>query len=281
MKPRPLFFRKTADYLMRLLASSAAVLGLVQLGWILSTVIQRGLLALGWDFFFHLPTPPMVPGGGVANAILGSLVITLLATIMAVPLGLLAGIGLAEFGGGRRYADWCRLAANILGGIPSIIVGVFVYGILVVTTGTFSAWAGATALAIIMLPVVARTTEDMLQLIPDALRESGLALGCPYWRLTLAITLRAAKSGIITGVLLAVARVAGETAPLLFTALNSPFMFHSLWEPTPNLTVTIFNYAMSPFADWQQKAWGAALLITMAVLCLNLATRFLWREKKT
>jgi phosphate transport system permease protein len=220
-----------------------------------------------------------MPGGGLANAVVGTLGITLLATVLGVPAGLLAGVYLGEFGQDSRLAAASRFATNVLMGIPSIIVGVFVYTLIVMPMGHFSGYAGALALAIIMLPIVASTTEDILRLVPDTLRESALALGAPRWKVTLAVVFRAAKSGLITAVLLAVARVSGETAPLLFTALNSPYWPTSLGEPTPNLTVTIFNYAMSPYSDWQQTAWGASLLITAGVLILTILARVGLRER--
>jgi phosphate transport system permease protein len=219
-------------------------------------------------------------GGGLANAMVGTLVLTAASTLIAVPVGLLAGIYLAEFSDDSRAGDYSRFSANVLMGMPSIIVGVFAYSLVVLPLGHFSGYAGALALAILMLPVITRTTEDMLRLVPNTLRESALALGAPRWKVTLVIVFRAAKAGLITGILLAVARVSGETAPLLFTALNSPYWFSSLNEPTPNLTVTIFSYAMSPYADWQQQAWGASLLITFGVLILTVLARFVLREKK-
>jgi phosphate transport system permease protein len=187
---------------------------------------------------------------------------------------------LAEFSDDSKAADYSRFSANVLMGMPSIIVGVFAYTLVVVPLGHFSGYAGVVALVILMLPVITRTTEDMLRLVPNTLRESALALGAPRWKVTLAIVFRAAKAGLITGILLAVARVSGETAPLLFTALNSPYWTGSLGQPTPNLTVTIFNYAMSPYPDWQQKAWGASLLITFGVLTITVLARFLLRERK-
>ncbi len=193
-----------------------------------------------------------------------------------MPLGLLAGVYLAEFG--KAFAGWrqpVRFAANILMGTPSILIGVFVYALMVLSTGHFSGFAGAVALALIILPVVIRTTEDMLYLVPDALRESALALGALRWKVTLGIVFRAAKSGLLTGIILAVARVSGESAPLLFTALNSPYWISSLGKPTANLTVTIFQYAMSPYDDWQRMAWGASLLITAGVLSMMLLARFI------
>jgi phosphate transport system permease protein len=280
MKLRPATGRRFTNLAVSIWAGGSAFLGILILFWILFVVLHRGLGAISLAFFTHLPTPPGILGGGLANAIVGTLVLTVASTLAAVPLGLMAGIYLAEFSGDTKIANYSRFSANVLMGMPSIIVGVFAYALLVVPLGHFSGYAGVLALAILMLPVIARTTEDMLRLVPNTLRESALALGAPRWKVTLAIVFRAAKGGLITGILLAVARVSGETAPLLFTALNSPYWFGSLGEPTPNLTVTIFNYAMSPYPDWQQKAWGASLLITFGVLILTILARFLLRERK-
>jgi phosphate transport system permease protein len=280
MKVRRSTGRKALNFLICIWATAAAMIGIIALFWITFDVLGKGLSAWSIDFFTHLPTPPGVPGGGVVNAIAGTLSLTGIASLLAIPLGLLAGVFLAEFGQDSRLADNSRFLANVLMGLPSIIIGVFAYAVLVRPLGNFSGYAGAFALAVIMLPVVTRTTEDMLRLVPNTLRESALALGAPRWRVTLGIVFRAAKSGLITGVLLAVARVSGETAPLLFTALNSPFWPSSLAEPTPNLTVTIFDYAMSPYADWNEKAWGASLLITLGVLCLTVLSRWILRERK-
>jgi phosphate transport system permease protein len=266
MKPRSTAKRVFVDRAARVLMVPAALLGIVVLAWILSEVVRRGAGALTPSFFTSLPAPPGTEGGGMANAILGTLLMTVIATGVGAPIGLLAGVFLAEFGARSRLASVVRFTTNLLMGTPSIIIGVFVYAVLVLPFGHFSGYAGAAALAIIMLPVVLRTTEDMLNLVPNELRESALALGSPRWKVTLAVVFRAAKTGLITGVLLAVARVSGETAPLLFTSLNSFYWPESLNEPTANLTVTIYNYAMSPYADWQAKAWGASLLITVAVL---------------
>ena len=280
MKWRPATGRRVVNGLVSIWAAGSALAGIGILFWIIFVIVVRGVGALNLAFFTQLPTPPGVAGGGLINAMIGTLVLTLAATLVAVPLGLLAGVYLAEFSDESKVADFSRFSANVLMGMPSIIVGVFAYTLVVVPLGNFSGYAGALALAILMLPVVARTTEDMLRLVPNTLRESALALGVPRWKVTLAIVFRAAKAGLITGVLLAVARVSGETAPLLFTSLNSPYWFHSLGEPTPNLTVTIFDYAMSPYPDWQQKAWGASLLITAGVLMITLLARFVLREKK-
>ena len=243
------------------------------LTWILYVVLARGISAINWDFFTQLPAPPGMEGGGVGNAIVGTLYMTVLAVLLGVPAGLLSGVFLSEFGQHNKLGELVRFTCNMLMGTPSIIIGVFVYIILVVPLENFSGYAGAVALAVIMLPVVARTTEDMLILVPSALRESALALGAPRWKVTLGVVFRAAKTGLITGILLAVARVSGETAPLLFTALNSPYWPQSLNEPTGNLTVTIFNYAMSPYPDWQAMAWGASFLITAGVLGATVFTR--------
>jgi phosphate transport system permease protein len=280
MKLRPPTGRRLTNLAVSIWAGASALLGILILFWILYVILARGLGALNLAFFTQLPTPPGIMGGGLANAIAGTLALTAVATLIAVPVGLMAGIYLAEFSDGSKAADYSRFSANVLMGMPSIIVGIFAYTLVVVPLGHFSGYAGALALAILMLPVITRTTEDMLRLVPNTLRESALALGAPRWKVTLAIVFRAAKSGLITGILLAVARVSGETAPLLFTALNSPYWFGSLNEATPNLTVTIYNYAMSPYPDWQQKAWGASLLITAGVLILTVSARFFLREKK-
>ncbi len=278
MRPRPQTGRKLADLAVKVLSGVFAAVALLLLGWILYTVLQRGAAALNWAFFTELPPPPFMEGGGLANAIVGTLVITALATLIGVPLGLMTGIYLAEFGSHSWIAGPVRFVVNVLMGAPSIIIGVFVYGLIVLRFG-FSGYAGAVALAILMLPVVARTSEDMLALVPNTLRESALALGAPRWRVTFGVVFRAAKAGLITGVILAVARISGETAPLLFTAVNSPFWPDSLGEPTPNLTVTIFQYAMSPYTNWQELAWGASLLITAFVLFMMLAARFVLRTR--
>lgn len=281
MKQRSLTYRRGIDLGIRLISGLAALFGMAMLGWILSIVILKGMPAINWQFFTELPAPPGMPGGGLANAILGTLLITLLAVLMGVPIGLAAGVWLAEFGQQSKTAEAVRFAANLLMGTPSIIIGVFVYVAIVMTTGHFSGISGAVALAIIMLPVVARTAEDMLALVPSALREAALALGVPRWKATLGIVFRSAKTGLLTGILLAVARVSGETAPLLFTSLNSPYWPESFNEPTANLTVTIFNYAMSPYEDWQTLAWGASLLIAASVLGTTVISRgLLWYRSK-
>jgi phosphate transport system permease protein len=280
VRRRPSTFRKVADLAVKVLATFAALLGIFFLGWILFEVARRGVAAFDLAFFTALPAPPGAPGGGLANAVVGTLIITALATVLGVPLGVLAGVYLAEVSRGTRRAAAIRFVVNTMMGLPSIIVGLFVYTLLVLPLGRFSGLAGAVALAIIMLPVVARTADDMLALVPNSLREAALALGAPRWKVTFSIVFRAARAGLVTGVLLAIARVSGETAPLLFTALNSVYWPSSLLEPMGNLTVTIFNYAMSPYADWQRAAWGASLLIMAAVLGTTVLARLVFRERR-
>lgn len=280
MRQRSIAQRKVVNTAVTIVAASAALLGLFMLIWILGTVTGRGSAAINWEFVTALPNAAGVPGGGLANAIVGTLTITVLATLIGVPIGLMAGIYLAEFGADGGFANSVRFVSNILMGAPSIIIGMFVFTFVVVRTGGFSGVAGAVALAIIMLPIVTRTTEDMLKMVPNTLRESALALGAPEHKMVFDVIFRAAKSGLITGVILAVAKVSGETAPLLFTTLNSPYWNLSMQGPTANLTVSIFNYAMSPYADWQAKAWGASLLITAGVLMLNLTARLITRDRK-
>jgi phosphate transport system permease protein len=288
-RPRPIFWRRAADRIVKCLSGVLALLGCFMLAWILFTVLGRGLAALNLSFFVNRTRPPGNPEDGMGNAILGTVLITALATLIGTPLGLLAGTFLAEYGRDSWLAKVVNFSANVLFGVPSIIVGMFVYAVMVVPMGAPSAYAGGVALAILILPVVTRTTSDMLRLVPDSLREAALALGAPRWRITL-LCWRAARSGILTGVLLAIARVSGETAPLLFTALNNDYWISfsspggfsdSMRGPTANLTVTIFFRAMSPYKDWQQSAWGASLLITLGVLFLTILARLVlwWRAR--
>lgn len=280
MRRRSALPRRLANQWVTGLSAGSATVGLLFLAWILVEVVRRGFSSLSVDFFTQLPTPPGIEGGGLSAALVGTLIMTGLATVIGVPLGLMVGVYLAEFGKRGRFAEIVRFHLNVLMGVPSIIIGLFVYGLLVLPMGRFSGYAGALALAFIMLPVVGRTTEDMLVLVPNDLRESALALGSPRWKVTLGVVFRAARKGLATGGLLAVARVSGETAPLLFTALNSPYWPESLGKPTANVTVTIFNYAMSPYADWQGMAWAASLVITLAVLGVTLLARWFLREAK-
>ena len=278
---RGLFFRKITDVLIRAFSIFAVIFAIVFMAWILFTVVDRGVPAIDWGFLFNPSKPYGVPGSGIANALLGTLMITMCAAVIAVPLAVAAGIFLSEFGRKSKVSAFLRFCANVMMGMPSILVGLFVYTILVIPSGHFSGFAGAVALAIIMFPVIMRTTEDMLMMIPDTLRESGLALGMSRARTTLCIVFRSAKNGLLTGILLALARVSGETAPLLFTA-----MFADAWpdgffsEPTANVPVLITEYATnSPFESMHAAGWGAALVITLAVLFANIFTRIVFRER--
>lgn len=283
LKPRGLFLRKLKNFTVIGVSAFGTVIAAVFLIWILWTILRNGAESLSVEFLTQPTKPYGVPGGGMLNAILGTALITLVATLLAVPAGMLGGVCLSEFARSSRFGNAVRFSANVMMGMPSIIVGLFIYTLIVMTTGRFSGFAGSVALAIIMFPVILRTTEDMLCMVPNALRESALAIGAPRWRITLAVVFRSAKSGLMTGVLLAVARVAGETAPLLFTALTSdawPTGFFS--QPTANLTVTMTEYATnSPFETMHIRAWGAALIITAAVLALNILCRTIFREKKS
>jgi phosphate transport system permease protein len=254
------------------------VFGLFWLGWILTTLFEAGFTALKPDLFL-LTTPPPGSSGGLLNAIAGSLFMAAAGTLLGTPIGIMAGIYLAEFGGRGWLAPVTRFINDILLSAPSIVIGLFIYEIYVVNVRHFSAWAGIMALALIVIPVVIRTTENMLRLVPDSLREAAAALGAPQWKVITFVTVRAAKAGIITGILLAVARISGETAPLLFTALNNQFWSLNMNAPMANLPVVIFQFAMSPYENWQHLAWAGALLITMSVLALNVFARVFFRNK--
>jgi phosphate transport system permease protein len=252
--------------------------GLFWLGWILFTLFDAGFRALTPDLFLRM-TPPPGSSGGLLNAIAGSLFMAAAGTLLGTPIGIMAGIYLAEFGGKGWLAPVTRFINDILLSAPSIVIGLFIYEAYVVHVRHFSAWAGIMALALIVIPVVIRTTENMLRLVPDSLREAAAALGAPQWRVISYVTVRAAKAGIITGILLAVARISGETAPLLFTALNNQFWSLNMNAPMANLPVVIFQFAMSPYENWQQLAWAGALLITLSVLVLNIFARVVFRNK--
>jgi len=270
-----LYNRRRATNLFALgIAIAAAAFGLFWLIAILWTLIYNGLSAINLDLFTQM-TPPPGSAGGLLNAIFGSLVLTVGATVVGTPIGMMAGTYLAEYGKTNGLAQTIRFINDILLSAPSIVIGLFVYVILVAQMGHFSAVAGVVALGIIGLPVVVRTTEDMLNLVPHGLREAASALGAPRWKVITLVAYRAARNGIITGVLLAVARVSGETAPLLFTALNNQFWSTDMNAPMASLPVTIFQFALSPYEDWQQLAWGGALLITFTILVLNIVARAL------
>jgi len=245
--------------------------------WILWVLFAKGFEALSPTLFSQM-TPPPGSAGGLANAIYGSVVIVLVAIFISTPIGILAGIYLAEYGKDSWIAVLTRFVNDILLSAPSIVIGLFVYTVYVMQVNHFSGWAGSTALALIAVPVVVRTTENMLRLVPNNLREAAVALGAPMWKVILRVTLKAVRGGVITGVLLAVARISGETAPLLFTALNNQFWSSNMNAPMANLPVVIFQFAMSPFEDWKSLAWAAALLITLTVLTINILARTVFRQ---
>ena len=266
--------RRRKNAVLVALSLAATSIGLLWLALILFSLLGNGLAAIGPDLFTKM-TPPPGSQGGLLNPIMGSVLMTSLATLLGTPIGILAGTYLAEFGHEGRIAATVRFVNDILLSAPSIIVGLFVYEVMVLRMGHFSAWAGVVSLAIIVIPVVVRTTENMLRLVPNSLREAAAALGAPQWRVIVMVAYRAAMQGMLTGVMLAVARIAGETAPLLFTALNNQFWTTNMNAPMANLPVVIFQFALSPYADWQTLAWGGALVITAAILVLNIVARIL------
>jgi phosphate transport system permease protein len=269
-------WRKAKSDLMMAVTVLATVIALLPLFIILAYLVTKGASSLNLAFFTHMPAPVGENGGGMANAIVGTLELIGLASLMGVPLGIGAGLYLAAHRG-SRFADAARFGADVMMGVPSIVVGIFAYAVVVRPMGGFSTLAGAVALAVIMMPLVTRTTEEMLLLVPQELREAALALGVPDWRTTLWVVARTAAGGIATGVILAVARIAGETAPLLFTAFGNRFWSTSLTSPIASLTVQVYTYAISPFPDWQRQAWAGALVLTTIVLALELGVRWLTR----
>jgi phosphate transport system permease protein len=272
------FRRNLLDRVVRGACVLATLIALIPLASVLYYVIIRGIGGINLEFFTELPKPVGEAGGGMGNALLGTLKLVGLAALFGIPPGVLAGVYLAEFGD-TRVAKIVRFAADVMSGVPSITVGLFVYSLVVVATKQFSAIAGGIALAILMLPMVTRTTEELLKLVPESLREAALGLGVPKWRATLLIMLRTAAPGIAVGVMLAVARVAGETAPLLFTAANNRFWAAGLNEPTASLPVNIYTYAVSPYEDWHRQAWAAALVLLFTVLVLNVLARVLVQNR--
>ncbi len=270
--------RKRVNMMALTLSLGAMAFGLFWLFWILWETFRLGFDGLSWLTVSQM-TPPPNEAGGIANAIYGSFLMVLLATLVGTPIGVMAGIYLAEYNPKGWLAELTRFVNDILLSAPSIVIGLFVYTVVVVRFKSFSGWAGVIALALIVIPVVIRTTENMLQLVPAGLREAAYALGAPKWKVILSITLKAARAGVVTGVLLAVARISGETAPLLFTALNNQFWTSNLNDPMASLPVTIFKFAMSPYENWQQLAWAGVLLITITVLGLNILARVLTRNK--
>lgn len=270
--------RRLTNKLTMTVSMLTMAFGLFWLFWILITLLQHGLSGINWQVF-TVSTPPPGSTGGLANAIYGSLLMTAFGTLFGTPIGILAGIYLAEFGQRGWLAPATRFINDILLSAPSIVIGLFIYEVYVVSVGHFSGWAGSFALSILVIPVVVRTTENMLRLVPNSLREAAAALGAPQWKVTLYVTLRSAKAGVLTGILLAVARISGETAPLLFTALNNQFFNSNMNQPMANLPIVIFQFAMSPYEDWHTLAWAGSLLITFSVLTLNIVARWMGGQK--
>jgi phosphate transport system permease protein len=272
--------RKRVNAIALTLSLLAMAFGLFWLIWILFETVRLGVGGLNLALFTEMTPPPQAETGGLANAIFGSVTMVTLATLLGTPIGILAGIYLAEYGRSTWLGSTTRFINDILLSAPSIVVGLFVYSVVVAQTKTFSGYAGVLALTLIVIPVVIRTTETMLLLIPNALREAAYALGTPKWRVIMTVTLKASRAGVITGILLALARIAGETAPLLFTALSNQFWTSNLGEPMASLPVTIFKFAMSPYENWQKLAWAGVFLITIGVLVLNIIARTMFRNKQ-
>ena len=271
--------RKRANLFGLTFSLVAMSIGMIFLLWILAILLFKGFSAISPALFLEISPAPGTPGGGLANAIVGSLLMVFFCAFFSTPIGILAGIYLSEYGDNNKFSQVTRFVTDIMLSAPSIVIGLFVYAIIVYQVKHFSGWAGTVALSLIAIPVVVRTTENMLKLVPSTLREAAFALGAPKWKVSLTVVLRAAKSGVITGVLLAIARVSGETAPLLFTALNNQFFSTNMNAPMANLPVMIFQFAMSPYDNWVNLAWGGALLITFAVLGINIIARVALREK--
>jgi phosphate transport system permease protein len=253
----------------------SAIIALAFLFWILGVLVMKGVDSLSWSIFMFEGSPPGYAESGLKHALVGQLILVGLATLIGVPLGIMAGTYLSEYGKNSRLAHTIRDISDIMMSAPSIVIGAFVYAVVVMPMGHFSAWAGAIALAIIMIPIILRTTDDMLQLVPGTLREAAFALGAPKYKVIMDVVYRGAKAGILTGVLLGIARVGGETAPLLFTSFNDNFFTTDLNEAMPSLTVTMFNYAISPYDDWQQLGWAAAFILSMFILGLNIVGRLI------
>ncbi|MCS0592080.1 phosphate ABC transporter permease PstA [Massilia norwichensis] len=275
----PVYRRRLLSHRIGIALSVLAMaIGLGFLAWILFTLLVHGFGALSHTLF-TLDTPAPGSEGGIRNAIIGSLLMVGFSTLVSTPIGILAGMYLAEYGQNNKFAAVTRFVTDIMLSAPSIVIGLFVYALLVPRMGHFSGYAGTLALSLIAIPVVVRTTDNMLHLVPNSLLEAAFALGAPRWKVALTVRLRAVKAGVVTGVLLAVARISGETAPLLFTALNNQFFTADMNQPMANLPVVIYRFAMSPYEDWQSIAWGAALLVTLSVLLLNILSRTLFRQK--
>ncbi len=269
--------RKLVSTLFVAFCAGAVLLALIPLAMILFFVLSQGVRALNLEFFTHMPTPVGEPGGGMANAIVGTLILTTLGSMMAIPIGVLSGVYMSEYAG-TRFASAIRFAADTLNGVPSIVIGVFAYGVAVLPFKQFSGLAGGLALGIMMIPIIARTTEELLLLVPGTMREGALALGATRARAVFTVVLPAAAPGIVTGIVLALARIAGETAPLLFTSFNNRFFSTNIDQPMASLTVQVFTYAISPYEDWHRQAWAGALVLVMFVLVCSLLARFATRK---
>jgi phosphate transport system permease protein len=272
-------WRKRTNAVMLAISALALAFGLCWLVWILATLFYEGAHALVRVSLYTQMTPPPGGDGGLANAIAGSLILVVSGTLIGTPIGILAGTYCAEYGRSGWLASATRFLNDVLLSAPSIVIGLFVYSVYVARVGHFSGWAGSIALGLLVIPVVVRTTDDMLKLVPNSLREAAFALGSPTWKVITLVTYRAARTGIVTGILLAVARISGETAPLLFTSLNNQFWSLDMNQPIANLPIVIFQFAMSPYQDWHRLAWGGAALITLTVLALNIVARVLFRKR--
>ena len=278
----PIYRRRLLQHRVGILLSiSAMAIGIFALLWILAVLIINGLSAIDLHMFTHTTPAPGSEGGGLLNPIVGSLMMVGIATLISTPIGIFAGMYLAEYGEESRFAQITRFVTDIMLSAPSIVIGLFIYAIYVANVRHFSGWAGSYAIALIAIPVVVRTTDNMLALVPSSLREAAYALGAPRWKVATMIRLRAVKAGVVTGILLAVARISGETAPLLFTEFNNQFFSSDMNAPMANLPVVIFQFAMSPYDNWRELAWGGALLITFSVLALNIVARVVVRSGKT
>ena len=262
------------------LSTISALIGIAFLFWILYVLVANGIEAINWDIFLFEGAPPGYEESGLKHALIGQLILISVSTLIGVPLGVMAGTYLSEYGQNSKLAETIRDISDIMMSAPSIVIGAFVYAVIVIPTGNFSGWAGVAALAIIMIPIILRTTDDMLALVPNTLREAAFALGAPKYKVILQVVYRGAKAGVLTGILLGIARVGGETAPLLFTSFNDNFMSTDLNEPMASLTVTMYNYATSPYDDWQQIGWAAAFILSMFILGLNIIGRLIILKKK-
>jgi phosphate transport system permease protein len=265
--------RKWKNRLFAVLCGMACLLSVTVLGLILAYVVYQGASAINWDFFTRLPTPVGEVGGGMANAILGTMILIAIASSIGIPIGIATGLYLAEYGSGR-HARLVRYSTDVLNGLPSIVMGLFAYALLVIPMKGFSGLAGGVALSLLMIPVIVRTTEEVVKMVPNSLREGALALGIPHWKVILRVVVSSAKGGIVTAVVLAIARIAGETAPLLFTAFGNPFWQSNIFKPMAAMTLQIFTYAISPYDDWHAKAWAGALVLVGMSLIINLIARF-------